>query len=96
MRGDPLIVLLFGTPAVVFLAMFLLAPIIAKALNEFSVKCYERFPRLKVLPNSHLAGTQLNYKSSLIFFRILASIGFVYQLYLLVRTLQIAHQYFPR
>ncbi len=45
---------------------------LATALNAFSVKFYEKFPGLKKrIPLSRFAGTQRNYKSSLIYFRIL-------------------------
>ncbi|MDP9147859.1 MAG: hypothetical protein M3N22_09380 [Acidobacteriota bacterium] len=54
---------------------------IAAALNKWSVKPYERFPKLKILPGSRLAGSELNYKASLICFRLCGAIMFISGLY---------------
>jgi hypothetical protein len=43
---------------------------IATMANRLSVRPYERFPILKRLPRSELAGSQRNYKSTFYFLRI--------------------------
>jgi hypothetical protein len=48
---------------------------LATALNNFSVKFYEMFPVLKKrIPLSRLAGTQTNYRSTRICFRLLGAL----------------------
>ena len=48
---------------------------LARGMNWFSVKFYDAFPLLKkAMPLSRLAGSTLNYKSSLYFYRGLGSI----------------------
>ena len=49
---------------------------IAHALNGWAATCYERFPKLKILPGSQNAGTELNYKITYIWFRVCG--GFVF------------------
>jgi hypothetical protein len=62
----------FGIVYVVVGALlFSLSPEIADGLNRFSVRVYDFFPSLKKLPFSSNAGSELNYKSSFYFFRIL-------------------------
>ena len=51
-------------------ALYILSKPLARRLNEWSAKQYERFPRLKLLPGSGNAGTALNYKITFIWFRI--------------------------
>jgi hypothetical protein len=46
---------------------------IATTVNRLSVKPYERFPALKRLPRSELAGSQTNYKSTFYFLRIVGA-----------------------
>ena len=75
---------LFDTnAALVGAAMFYWAKPTARAINNWSARCYERFPKLKSLPGSQNAGTELNYKSTYIFLRVVgvlilsSAIGFV-------------------
>jgi hypothetical protein len=42
----------------------------ARGLSDFADRCYERFPKLKVLPGSQNAGTELNYKATYVCFRV--------------------------
>jgi hypothetical protein len=44
---------------------------IAMGLNKWAAGLYERFPKLKLLPRSEIAGTELNYKVLYIYFRVL-------------------------
>jgi len=53
-------------------ALFYWSKPMARALNSWSAGCYERFPKLKVLPGSQNAGTELNYKVTFIWFRVCA------------------------
>jgi hypothetical protein len=63
--------------AITYMTLGILAGVfsrdIANAMNRFSVKFYEVFPWLrKALPGSRLAGSQLNYKTTLWFLRALS------------------------
>ena len=49
----------------------------ARALNSWAARCYQRFPKLKVLPGSQNAGTKLNYKITYIWFRICGAFVFI-------------------
>jgi hypothetical protein len=51
-------------------ALFYWSKPMARALNSWTARCYERFPKLKVLPGSQNAGTGLNYKITYIWFRV--------------------------
>jgi hypothetical protein len=42
----------------------------ARGLNDFAVRCYERFPKLKKIPGFQNAGTELNYTAMYVCFRI--------------------------
>jgi len=58
-------------------ALFYWSKPMARALNSWAVSCYERFPKLKVLPGSQNAGTELNYRITYIFFRLFGAFAFV-------------------
>jgi len=57
--------------ALIGAGLFYWSKSIADALNNFAVKCYEKFPQLKILPGSQNAGTELNYKITFIFLRVI-------------------------
>ena len=58
-------------------------------LNAWSVSLYKRFPRLKKLPGSRYAGTELNYKLTFIWFRILGAFMFLSGLFFLAQIIRI-------
>ncbi len=60
----------YANQAVLGAALFFWSKPIARGVNSWSVRCYERFPRLKLLPGSQNAGTERNYKSTYICFRV--------------------------
>jgi hypothetical protein len=51
-------------------ALFYWSKPLARALNSWSARCYERFPKLKGLPGSQNVGTELNYKTAYVWFRL--------------------------
>lgn len=77
---DGLLLLEFMVDANVVLAgagLFYWSKPIAARLNAWSVKPYERFPKLKMLPGSRNAGTELNYRTMFICFRLCGAFLFV-------------------
>jgi hypothetical protein len=57
-------------------ALFYWSKPMARALNSWTVRCYERFPKLKRLPGSQNAGTELNDKATSVCFRICGALFF--------------------
>jgi hypothetical protein len=55
----------------------------ARGINSWAASYYERFPKLKALPGSRNAGTDLNYKITYIWFRICGAFVFVSEIILL-------------
>lgn len=51
-------------------SLFIWAKPLASALNYWSAQQYVRFPKLKVLPGARNVGTDFNYKTTFIWFRI--------------------------
>ncbi len=51
-------------------SLYIWAKSLASALNYWSTQQYVRFSKLKVLPGARNAGTDLNYKTTFIWFRI--------------------------
>jgi hypothetical protein len=62
--------------ALMGVAIFYWSKPMARAINRWAVRCYERFPKLKSLPGSQNAGTELNYKTTYIFLRVVGALGF--------------------
>ena len=58
-------------------ALFYWSKPMARGVNSFAARCYERFPKLKVLPRSKYAGTELNYKIMYIWFRVCGAFAFI-------------------
>jgi len=58
-------------------ALFYWSKPIAARINAWSVKPYQRFPKLKMLPGSRNAGTELNYRTMFIWFRLCGAFLFV-------------------
>jgi hypothetical protein len=62
--------------ALMGVAIFYWSKPMARAINRWAVRCYERFPKLKSLPGSQNAGTEWNYKTTYIFLRIVGAFVF--------------------
>jgi hypothetical protein len=58
-------------------ALFYWSKPLAHKVNVWAARLYERSPRLKALPGSQNAGTERNYKSTYICFRICSAITLV-------------------
>ena len=67
-------------------ALLYWSKLLAANINAWSVKPYQKFPKLKMLPSSHLAGKQSNYKTMFMWFRICGALLFVVGLFSLVRN----------
>jgi hypothetical protein len=61
----------------------------AQWFNALSVSLYQRFPRLKKMPRSRYAGSDLNYKVMFIWFRICGAFMFVSGIFFLALTIRI-------
>src|ERR1700730_17798120 len=68
--------LLDANTALLGVLMFYWSKPMARALNAWAARCYERFPKLKSLPGSQNAGTELNYKITYVFFRVVGALIF--------------------
>lgn len=62
--------------ALLGILMFYWSKPMVRALNTWATRCCERFPKLKSLPGSQNAGTELNYRITYIFFRLLGAFIF--------------------
>ena len=69
--------LLDANVALLGAALFYWSKPMARTLNSWTVRCNERFPKLKVLPGSQNAGTELNYKIAYIWFRVCGAFAFI-------------------
>ena len=69
--------LLDANVALLGAVLFYWAKPMARALNGWAARLYERFPKLKLLPGSQNAGTELNYKITYIWFRICGAFIFI-------------------
>jgi hypothetical protein len=70
---DSLLLLEFMVDANVVLAgaaLFYWSKPIAASIDAWTVKIYQRFPKLKLLPGSRNVGTERNYRAMFIWFRI--------------------------
>jgi hypothetical protein len=68
-------------------ALFYWAKPFAARINAWSVKPYQRFPKLKMLPGSRNAGSELNYRIMFLWFRVCGAFLFAaagYYLFLAV------------
>jgi hypothetical protein len=65
---------------------------ISRALNSWIARIYESFPKLKALPGSENAGTDLNYKLSYICFRVCGTCVFVSAAYFSLVVLHVLHE----
>ncbi len=65
---------------------------LARGLSEWTAGLYERFPQLKALPGSRNAGTELNYKITLIFFRVMGTFTLVSEVGFVGLYLWLAHR----
>jgi hypothetical protein len=65
---------------------------IARALNSRIARIYESFPKLKALPGSENAGTDLNYKATYICFRVCGASVFLSSVYFALVVLRILHE----
>jgi hypothetical protein len=61
----------------------------ARGLNGWTVRCYERFPKLKVLPGSQHAGTELNYKAMYVCFRVCGAFALIASVLFLILFLRL-------
>jgi len=61
----------------------------ARGLNDFAVRCYERFPKLKVMPGSQNAGTELNYKAMYVCFRICGGFALIVSVVFLILSMRL-------
>lgn len=68
--------LLEANAALLGMLMFYWSKPMAGALNTWAARCYERFPKLKSLLGSQNAGTELNYRITYIYFRVLGAFIF--------------------
>jgi len=69
-------------------SLFIWAKPSASALNHWAAQQYVRFPKLKSLPGSAKAGTELNAKITFLWFRICGAFA------CLVSLLSVAHTVF--
>ncbi len=81
-------VLLDVNVALLGAALFYWAKPMARALNSWAARCYERFPKLKVLPGSQNAGTELNYEIIYIYLRICGAFIFISEVILVILFLR--------
>ena len=69
-------------------ALFYWSKPLARAINNWTVRIYARFPKLKILPGSQNAGTELNYRTTSICFRICGALIVVAGAFFIVDLLQ--------
>jgi hypothetical protein len=73
-------------------ALFYWSKPLARALNDWTVRLYKRFPKLKALPGSKYAGSDLNYKTTYICFRVCGGFVFIADAIFVVLYLRLLHK----